>query len=253
MIYKPSSHFFLLAVSLMVISLTCSCKSNNDDEDDPHTPINTSGMTINTALVWGNETLDVISNTMYTDDQRPVKIFSPQLYISEVRFINGDGDTIHENEVLFLSAINETITLEDVPEAQYEQIIFTLGLPVYINKAVRPIDFDMDHPLAPKSPNMWWNWDDGYIFARIEGLTNHQTPAIDSLTDNFSWHLGFSENAMEDIVLDLPAHGDWALAFDIKHLFSQVRIPEEMFTLNVRRSQVDANIAFVMRESFIIK
>lgn len=253
MIYKTSSHSLLLTVSLLVISLSSSCKSNNDDEDGPHTPINTSGMTIHTALVWGNETLDVISNTMYTDDQRPVKIFSPQLYISEVRFIDANGDTIHENDVLFISAENNSIKLKDVPKGSYEQIIFTLGLPLHINKAVRPIDFELDHPLGPKSPNMWWNWDDGYIFARIEGRTNQQTPPLDTLADNFSWHLGFSENAIENIALDLPAHDNWTLAFDIKHLFSKVRVPDELFTMNVRRAIIDNNVANIMSESFVIK
>ncbi|MCH8545617.1 MAG: hypothetical protein LAT54_02695, partial [Cryomorphaceae bacterium] len=88
---------------------------------------------------------------------------------------------------------------------------------------------------------------------RIEGRTNHQNPAVDSLTDNFSWHLGFSENAIENITLPLPAHDNWTLTFDIKHLFSKVRVPEEMFTMNVRRAQIDNNIASIMSESFEIK
>lgn len=237
-------------ISQIVVLSGCSAETN---DDKPSLPVNTSKFVLQTAMTWGDNVLNAISDTLYTDDQRPVKIFPPQLYISEVRFIDANGDTVHENNVLFINAEDNSITLQDVPKGSYEQIVFTLGLPLHINKAVRPIDFELDHPLGPKSPNMWWNWDDGYIFARIEGRTNHQTPPLDTLSDGFSWHLGFSENAIENIALDLPAHDNWTLAFDIKHIFSQIRIPDEFFTMNVRRAIIDNNVANIMSESFIIK
>ncbi len=229
-----------------------ACRSDNDDTNESNGN-NDSMMVLSTSINWGGTPIDEPNATFYSDDQRPVRVIFPQVYLSEVRFVTSEGDTTHENDVLLLNSNQRDITLSSVAQADYEQIIFTLGLPYDINKSVRPIDFELNHPLGPQTPNMWWSWDDGYIFARVEGLTNHSNPPVDTLTDSFSWHLGFSENAVRDISLNLPSGDDWTLVFDVASIFSNATIPDELFTLNVRRSLTDQNIASYMSSAFRIE
>lgn len=237
---------------LVCIALT-ACRSDNDTKEDDTPNGNDQQLVFSSSINWGDTPITDPNTVNYTEDQRPVRVVLPQIYLSELRFVTANGDTVHENEVVLLSSENNKITMSSVPNDNYEQIIFTLGLPYSINKSVRPIDFDMGHPLAPQTPNMWWSWDDGYIFARIEGRTNHETPPVDTLSNGFSWHIGFSENAIEDITLNLPTTKDWTLTFDVENMFSEAQIPEEMFTMNVRRALIDKNIAFIMSQSFDIK
>ncbi len=59
-----------------------------------------------------------------------------------------------------------------------------------------PVDRPSGHPLALQNPSMFWTWSTGYIFMKMEGLSD--TLPSGALTQNFSWHLG--ENALRRTV-----------------------------------------------------
>ncbi|MEM1271888.1 MAG: MbnP family protein [Bacteroidota bacterium] len=60
------------------------------------------------------------------------------------------------------------LTLGEVPAGEYSGLRFTLGVTGLDNR-IAPEDAPADHPLAPQSPSMHWNWNAGYVFLRLDG------------------------------------------------------------------------------------
>ncbi|MEO0517523.1 MAG: MbnP family copper-binding protein [Cyanobacteria bacterium P01_A01_bin.116] len=120
-----------------------------------------------------------------------------RFYVSEVALIDAEGNTVpvvleqdglwqHQNVALIdfedktgrcANGTTETRTevIGAVPEGDYKGLQFTLGVPFALNH--------IDSTLAPSPLNltsMWWNWNFGYKFARIDmqPVTNVSTDAI---------------------------------------------------------------------------
>jgi uncharacterized repeat protein (TIGR04052 family) len=119
-----------------------------------------------------------------------------RFYVSNVRLINAAGDEVPvelAQDGLWQYANVALLDFEDgtslcsdvgnadlnskivgtVPEGQYNGLVFDLGVPFELNH--------LDTTTAPAPlniPAMWWNWQFGYKFVRIDMQTpNGETPA----------------------------------------------------------------------------
>lgn len=118
-----------------------------------------------------------------------------RVYVSEVALIDADGNTVPlrleqdgrwQYETVALldfedksgGCANGTVEMNDritgtVPAGDYTGLQFTLGVPFELNHA--------DATLAPSPLNLtslWWNWQFGYKFARIDFSNRQQTGFI---------------------------------------------------------------------------
>lgn len=120
-----------------------------------------------------------------------------RLYISDVALIDANGNPVPltlqqdgkwQYETVALldfedksgACTNGTVEMNDriigtVPAGDYSGLQFTLGVPFELNHA--------DATLAPSPLNLtslWWNWQFGYKFARIDLSHQHQTGMLPS-------------------------------------------------------------------------
>lgn len=122
-----------------------------------------------------------------------------RFYVSEVALIDEDGNVVpleleqddkwqHENVALLDfedgtdvcdngTAETRTKIVGTLPEANYESLQFTLGVPNKLNHD--------DAAIAPSPLNltsMWWNWQGGYKFLRVDLETEEAIANISNIT-----------------------------------------------------------------------
>jgi hypothetical protein len=117
-------------------------------------------------LVLGTKTY-----TTPAGDQFKINIF--RQYISNIVFTKTDGSTYAVPESYYLldaaKPDNQHITLTGVPEGDYKGITFTIGV-----DSARNVSGAQKGALDP-SNNMFWSWDSGYIFTKLEGYSPQST------------------------------------------------------------------------------
>ncbi|OZC03546.1 hypothetical protein BSZ36_11475 [Rubricoccus marinus] len=78
--------------------------------------------------------------------------------------------TVEKRYVLVDADAGNTLTsLGEVPSGRYTGVRFLLGVEGLDNR-IAPEDLPADHPLAPQTQTMHWNWNAGYVFLRFDGL-----------------------------------------------------------------------------------
>jgi uncharacterized repeat protein (TIGR04052 family) len=138
-----------------------------------------------------------------------------RFYVSDVRLVNGQGEEVpvtlnqdglwqYENTTLLdfenatgacgeagTEAMNDQI-VGTVPAGEYNEVVFTLGVPFEQNH--------LDTTMAPSPLNvsaLWWNWQVGYKFARVDLLVEGTEPP------GYNIHLG-STGCVSDSSVQAP-------------------------------------------------
>ena len=126
-----------------------------------------------------------------------------RFYVSNLALIDGNGEAVpleleqdgkwqHQTTALLdfedgtsacdngTAEMNTTV-VGTVPEGDYESLQFTLGIPQKLNHD--------DAAIAPSPLNltsMWWNWQGGYKFLRVEMETDKPIATVDNVSTNNS-------------------------------------------------------------------
>ena len=172
----------IAAIAFLSVAVA-SCKK---DDDTTVTPTNTpSDMGFTFKNVVGSDPLILGTNNQYfnaSNEQFQVTTFN--YYISNIKFIKKDGSTYAEPESYHLVKESEPATkhfhVEDVPYGEYTGVSFMIGV-----DEARNTSGAQTGALDPIN-GMLWGWTDGYIMAKMEGLSSASTQ-----TDHtFRYHIG---------------------------------------------------------------
>ncbi|PTB95072.1 hypothetical protein C9994_11600 [Marivirga lumbricoides] len=129
---------------------------------------------MNNSLVFNFENMVgevplVIASQEYERDNGTFTVDELKYYISNVRFLDDDGNLLFSEEESYhlitqnnaSNKLNFKIT--DLPDLQISTVEFSIGVDAEANtKLDNPGDLD-------PSNNMAWNWDTGYKFVLLEG------------------------------------------------------------------------------------
>jgi cytochrome c peroxidase len=96
------------------------------------------------------------------------------------------------NAVAYLDLQSSKLHLDlpQVPQRQYTQLRFQVGLPADINHG-DPAQYAPGHPLHPLENGLHWGWAGGYVFAALEG---HYSGSSLPVTAGFVYHLANNAN-----------------------------------------------------------
>lgn len=138
-----------------------------------------------------------------------------QYFISNISLKRTDGAiiTIPKDDSYFLIKESDPeshkVNLQ-VPDGKYESISFVLGVDSF--KSTRPIEerTGILDPISYKGEeNMYWGWNSGYIFFKMEG-NSESAPADKAGNHKFRYHIGLfggmsspTVNNIKIITLDL--------------------------------------------------
>lgn len=220
----------ILLLSILTVLASCS-KDNTTPATDP----NEKGIVV---LEFDNRagTDDLIlNNQTYRNaagEQLTISKFA--YYVSNFRLITASGQVYtvpQDSSYLLISEDNKSSafhTLYNVPAGDYTQVKFMIGVDstrntMDISKRTGVLD------PAEGAADMYWSWNSGYIFAKLEG----SSPASTDAQKLFRYHIGLygggfnngprTLNNTREVTLTIPNNGKAIVRRDRKaqiHFFA---------------------------------
>ncbi|MCE2963251.1 MAG: MbnP family protein [Chitinophagales bacterium] len=115
-------------------------------------------------------------------------------FISNISLVRTDGTiyTLPKDECYYLieelaSGANPLLTLNNIPTGEYKEVRFIVGVDSLKNCA--PLN-ERTGALDPATSGMYWAWNSGYIFLKVEGKSPVVAGHPDATGDNFIYHIG---------------------------------------------------------------
>lgn len=183
---------FIAGAFVSVLATGCKPKDDDSTDIDP----NKKGKLALHLEHQVNGAALVLNTNNYTNAlAEEFKITTFNYYLSNIKLKNENGTTytVPQAESYFLvkesDADSKEITLSNIPEGNYTDITFTIGVDSL--RSTMPIA-DRTGVLDPAAgaEGMYWMWNSGYIFMKMEG-TSPVAP-LDSATSTrpFAYHIG---------------------------------------------------------------
>jgi len=170
---------YLLALLCPIILLS-SCKKDGDKT----TPNAKSSFTLEFEHQVNGAALNLNTTTYKNAKGEDFKINVFKYYVSNVKLSKADGTTYLVPESYFLidesKPASKLITVSDIPTGDYTKIEYIIGVDYARNFAGAQTG-----ALDPIN-GMFWTWNSGYIFVKLEGTSPLSTAANQALT----FHIG---------------------------------------------------------------
>ncbi len=215
---------FLLATALTFAFSGCK------DEDEPKTSnldFNFEFTVDGQALAYGT---DIQINGV------TVNIETAAFYVSGIEIMPETGSALTADGTHLLVSVGSGAqsVLKDIEPGHYHMASFDIGVQADANSQTET-DFTTrasDDPLAAQMPAMHWNWNSGYKFLRIDGVTD--TDGDGTPETPLAFHLG--TNALltpvsYDLHHDLePGDNTLTFEFDLANFFEGVDLSTQTDT-----------------------
>ena len=171
---KNNFKLLLLILSMSIIILSNGCKTDKDNEPGP----------VELEFINAVGNVGLLYNQNYLSESGQVFSVSKfKYYISNIKLTKDDG-TVYAPESYYLIdqdvPASKKITLENVPAGTYKGVSFTIGI-----DSARNCSGAQTGALDPLY-GMFWDWNTGYIFFKLEGHSD----AAPGTGDNLIFHTG---------------------------------------------------------------
>lgn len=163
--------------------------------DTPDTADNTLSLKFNVNA--GNTPL--LYNTNYMLDTMIVQFMQVRFYMCQPEFSSGSEIVSFPDSYFLGEAGQENVwVVGDVGKRIFDGIAFGFGVDSSRNtqsgsKAIPAYSYPVDHALSA-SNNMYWAWNPGYIWMKLEGrMDANMDGDVDDPTETFSIHTGVDQ------------------------------------------------------------
>ena len=178
-------HLLLTAVAAAVLFSSCKKESESDIQ-----PGDKGEVEIEFDNIVGDQNLALNTGNYTNAAGESYKITTFKYYISNIQLKKTDGSTytVPKDSSYFLideSAPSQLITLKDIPAGDYSGVNFVLGVDSL--KSTAPLG-ERTGVLDPAGAgaDMYWTWNSGYIFLKMEGTS----PVVMMADKKFYYHIG---------------------------------------------------------------
>jgi len=174
--------FFSIILAVVMGAVSCS----NDTID----PNEKSSVILKFDNFVGNEALVLDSKTYKTSSGEDFSVSTFNYFVSNIELQNSDGSTFKVTDKYFLVRQKDTqslrVTLEDIPAGDYTALSYIIGVDSL--KSVSDISqrTGVLDPASYGTDNMYWSWNSGYIFMKLEGISPNSTEP----NKDFKFHIG---------------------------------------------------------------
>ncbi len=132
-------------------------------------------------------------STYYNANGEDVKFTTINYFISNISLSQADGKSyvVPQDSSYFIlrhtpETDQRTIVLRDIPAGRYTSISFTIGVDSLRNTmSIENRTGNLDVGGAAKG--MYWVWNSGYIFFKLEGISNFSP---EKMKNRFTYHIG---------------------------------------------------------------
>ena len=163
-------------------------------------PVNTQSglLRVSFSHFAGNQPLSLNEAWHLNENGDSIKIHTYKYYVSNVKFITDSGMVYNEPESYHLIdeevVSSKSFVVDGVPAGNYTKISFLIGVDEERNTSGAQTGA-LDPGLG-----MFWDWNSGYIMARMEGFSP-------SSQFDFAYHLGGfngKNSVLRSVTLDFP-------------------------------------------------
>jgi len=201
-----------LILLAFIIAIVTSCKKENSTPE--YNTAQKGLLSVEFDNVVGSTDLQLNTGTYTNSSSESYKVTKLKYYVSNFKFTSTDGSVyvVPQDSAYFLideSDANRREAEFRLPEGEYKSVTFTLGVDSLRNtKDVSQRTGDLD--VTGVASDMYWSWNSGYIFFKLEGTS----PAITTMGGIYQLHIGgfggyssATANNLKTITLDLTTRG----------------------------------------------
>jgi hypothetical protein len=200
----------IITVSVLAVFFA-SCKKDDNPEYNPNVK---AELSVEFDNIAGSADLQLNTGNYTNAAGESFKVTKLKYYVSNFKLTNVNGTvyTIPQAESYFLIDESDPSTHEallSVPEGEYKTLTFTLGVDSLRNTmdvSQRTGALDVSGAAA----DMYWSWNSGYIFFKIDGTSPSSTAAGNIFQYHSGGFGGYSTptvNNLKTISLDLTTRG----------------------------------------------
>ncbi|MFM7769017.1 MAG: MbnP family protein [Bacteroidota bacterium] len=178
---RSSVYKFMLAAC--VIFFAFSCRNKEESE--------TCGkVTVKFIPVWNGEVVTI--DSIYTNSlNQRLRFENITSYFSNIYLGNGLDSVLFSSVELLQLLGGEAAVSKNIKPGSYSKISFGIGVPPELNKNVDPSVYPNSSPLSVQGSNgMFWYWNTGYIFFKLDGRADTTGVAGAPLLQPFAYHCG---------------------------------------------------------------
>lgn len=178
-----------ILLKIIILFSLLSCKENKLAESN----VETSILRIKFDNIAGDSNLILDSGIYYNHSKEDIIVTKFDYYISNIKLSMKDGRdyVVPQDSSYFLiredNQSSQLVTLNSIPIGDYDGIEFMIGIDSLrntMNEAKRTGVLD---PGGFESENeMYWAWNSGYIFVKVEGISTFGNPT----NNKFYYHIG---------------------------------------------------------------
>lgn len=162
---------------------------------DSGEPTGFGSLSIELDHVANGETLQLGKD--YTNGAGETMNFSMfNYYVSNFKLTKSDGSvyTVPKDSCYFLvkeaaNGTNTVLTLKNIPAGNYTRLQYTIGVDSLKSAAPLSQRTGVLDPAAGAA-GMYWSWNSGYIFVKVEGTSPQAPLVVASNTRPFRFHIG---------------------------------------------------------------
>ncbi|WP_221394499.1 MbnP family protein [Dyadobacter sp. NIV53] len=188
--FKFSSIYLFLSLIALSFVLT-SCNDDNDPVVDPAT---TGSLRIEFDNIVGDRDLVLNTGTYKNAANQPFTVTKLNYYVSNIKLLmaNGSSFVVPQDSSYFLireaDAESQEVTINNVPSGEYTGVEFMIGVDSLRSVAdASKRKGILDTGSGPTNEEaMYWDWNPGYIFLKIEGTSDSTTSA----NGKYYYHIG---------------------------------------------------------------
>jgi len=201
----------ILFSTFSILIFITSCKKDDTNEYDSSKK---ADLSVEFDNVAGGTDVQLNSANYTNAVGESFKITKLKYFVSNFVLTNSNGTTytVPQDDCYFLideSDLSSHQTSLSVPEGEYKTLSFTIGVDslrntMDISKRTGALD------PTTKAADMYWGWNSGYIFFKIDGTS----PAITAMGSVFQYHVGGfggystpTTNNLRKVTLDLSNRG----------------------------------------------
>jgi hypothetical protein len=186
-------------LALSVIAIAVSCKKEPKDPAPTPTPAPTVGnITLEFDPFAGSSSLIFDSHDYVNANQDTFKVTTFKHYVSNIVLTKSDNsEYVVPNSYYIVDykvSGGNKFTIGNVPVGNYKAVKFLLGV-----DSTRNVSGAQEGALAA-SNGMFWNWNSGYIFLKMEGNSPKSTATANALVFHVGGFSG-TNNALKTIAI----------------------------------------------------
>lgn len=211
---KFSYYCAIIAIASLFSLSACKKEKSEPVFDDK----NLAPLSVEFDNIVGGQNLYLNSTTYTNAAGETYNVSLLQYFISNIKLGKADGTeyVVPQDSSYFLIKEGDedmSEALVNVPEGDYTTLTFTVGVDslrstMDVSRRTGVLD-----PAGDMNDGMYWGWNSGYIFFKMEGLSD-AAPVDGSGQHKFRYHIGGfggydapSINNIRTITLDLSARG----------------------------------------------